>query len=126
VPITERFEQQARLTPNAVALLHNAGAFSYRTVNERANRLARRLQTLGVGPEIKVGIYVEPGLELVTGILAVLKAGGAYIPMDPMDPSERLRYIWEDSGAALLLTGQRIEKKFPKPGVRFVLLDDGS
>ncbi len=70
----------------------------------RSTRLARHLQSVGVGPESLVGLCLERGLEMVVGVLGVLKAGGAYVPLDPAFPAERLRYMLEDSGAKALVT----------------------
>ena len=102
--IHERFERQAAATPDAVAVSFEGVRLAYRELNERANRLAHHLRSIGVGPEICVGILVERSLEMVVNILGVLKAGGCYLPLDPAYPSERLSFMLEDAGAALLLT----------------------
>src|SRR5947207_539702 len=78
--IHELFEQQAEMSPGAIALTFEGERLTYRQLNERANQLAHYLQDLGVGPEVLVGIYVERSIEMIVGILGVLKAGGAYLP----------------------------------------------
>jgi amino acid adenylation domain-containing protein len=106
------FEAQVDRTPAAVALTYFREQndewleenWTYQELNHRANRLGRRLQALGVGPETLVGLYVERSPQLVVGILGVLKAGGAYLPLDPTYPGERLRFMLTDSAAPVLLT----------------------
>ena len=100
------FEAQVEKTPEAIAVVFEAQELSYRELNRRANRLARYLQGLGVGPEILVGVSVERSLEMVIGLLAVLKAGGAYVPLDPELPPERRSFVMCDAGVSFLLTGQ--------------------
>ena len=104
--ITERFEQQAAATPDAVAVSFEGERLTYRELNERANRLAHHLRCRGVGPETCVGILLEHSLEMVVNILGVLKAGGYYLPLDPAYPRERLSFMLEDAGATLLLKGE--------------------
>ena len=77
---------------------------SYEELNRRANRLGRYLRRLGVGPEARVGICLERGVEMVVALLGVLKAGGAYVPLDPGYPAERLQFMVKDAQAAVLLT----------------------
>ncbi|MET0397578.1 MAG: AMP-binding protein, partial [Longimicrobiaceae bacterium] len=98
------FEAQAERTPGAVALTFGGGRTTYRELDARANRLARRLRRLGVGPETRVGVCVERSPEMVAALLAVLKAGGACLPLDPAYPAGRLAGVLEDSGAAVLVT----------------------
>ncbi|WP_263143476.1 non-ribosomal peptide synthase/polyketide synthase [Pseudomonas sp. RIT-PI-AD] len=97
------FERQAAATPEAPALTFAGSTLSYRELNARANRLARHLRERGVGAEARVGLALERSLEMVVGLLAILKAGAAYVPLDPEYPAERLRYMVEDSGIGLLL-----------------------
>ena len=103
--IHERFERQVAAKPDAIAVGFEGERLTYRELNERANRLAHHLRGRGVGPEICVGILVERSLEMVVNILGVLKAGGCYLPLDPAYPMERVSFMLEDAGAALLLTG---------------------
>ena len=96
-------EQVAR-TPDAVALVHEDQRVSYRELDERANRLAQHLRTLGVGPDVVVGCCFERSIEMVVGLLGVLKAGGAYVPLDPELPAQRLGSMVADIGIRLILT----------------------
>ncbi len=102
------FEKRAAATPDAIAAVHANGAdtetLTYDALNRRANRLAHLLRSRGVGPETVVGIALERGLDMVAAWLGVLKAGGAYLPLDPSYPAERLSYMLSDSGAALVVS----------------------
>ncbi|MFN2416716.1 MAG: amino acid adenylation domain-containing protein [Pyrinomonadaceae bacterium] len=100
----ELFERQARLTPDTVAVVGEDGQFTYAELDARADRLARRLRSLGVRPESRVALLMERGAEMLAALLGVLKAGGAYVPLDPSYPQERLAFMLEDSGAEVLLT----------------------
>ena len=117
------FEQQAARKPEAVAVAHEERQLSYEELNRRANQLGHYLRSLGVGPEITVGVYVERSLEMVTGLLGVLKAGGAYVPLDPNYPKDRLGYILEETQAQALLTQERLRDRLPEHGARVVSLD---
>src|SRR6266581_9135916 len=89
VCVQQLIARQATATPDAVALVANGQALSYHELNQRANQLAHYLQTLGVGPNVLVGLCVERSLDMVVGMLSILKAGGAYVPLDPAYPAER-------------------------------------
>jgi amino acid adenylation domain-containing protein len=122
--IHQLFEAQAARTPNAVALVHEAEALGYGALNARANRLARHLRRLGVGPETRVGICQRRGTEMVVSMLAVLKAGGAYVPLDPAWPAERTAFMLADSGMAVLVTQDALRDSLPaRDGVRVVSVD---
>ncbi|MDY7094118.1 MAG: non-ribosomal peptide synthase/polyketide synthase, partial [Acidobacteriota bacterium] len=97
-------EAQARRTPDAEALAWRDGVYSYGELSARARTLGRRLQALGIGPEVRAGVCLERGPDLVVAILGVLAAGGAYVPLDPAYPKPRLAFMLEDSAAAVLLT----------------------
>jgi len=102
--IHELFEAQVDRTPDAIAVVHEDRELSYGELNARANRLAHHLRALGVKPDDRVAICVERSCEMLVGILAVLKAGGGYVPLDPSYPVERLGYMLDDSAPAVLLT----------------------
>ena len=95
--VVRLFEVQAASTPQAIALSHHDDVLTYAELNRRANRFARRLRSLGVGPEVVVGLCAERGPDLMVGMLAVLKAGGAYLPLDPDYPAERIAYMLGDA-----------------------------
>jgi amino acid adenylation domain-containing protein len=104
----EGFEQQARRTPDAIAAVSDGNQLTYRQLNSVANRVAGLLRQRSVGPEVVVGICMDASLDLVVAVLAVLKAGGAYLPLDPGYPHERLRFMVEDADVQLILTEQRL------------------
>lgn len=106
--LAQLFEEQAARTPDSVALVEGEGEVSYGELNRRANRLGHRLLELGVGPEKVVGICGERSVELVVGLLGIVKAGAAYLPLDPSYPQERLTYMLEDAGARVLLVGDGV------------------
>ncbi len=111
--VHQLFERQVERAPGAIAVETPATAtrMTFRELNGRANQLAHRLRSLGVGPDVRVGICMERSTELVIGILGILKAGGAYVPLDPAYPAERLQYMLEDAGIAVLLTTQEQRTK---------------
>jgi amino acid adenylation domain-containing protein len=122
--IHELIEQQARRTPDALAVVLEDSALTYQELNRRAENLATFLQTLGVGPERVVGLCLARCIESIIGLLAILKAGGAYLPLDPTYPAERLAYLLADSQVALVLTR---DGQAPVPGLqaaRLLRLDD--
>ena len=119
----ELFEQQAAARPDAVAVIFENRSISYGELNQRANRLARYLMRLEVGPEVLVGICVERSIEMVVGLLGALKAGGAYVPLDPSYPSERLAYMIQDSRLPLLVTQETLSERLPLEGIRVIRLD---
>lgn len=102
--IHQLFEEQVERTPDAVAVAFEGQSLNYRELNLRANQLAHHLRQLGVGPEGLVGLYAERSLNLVVGLLATLKAGGAYLPLDPSSSRERLELMLEDARPVVLLT----------------------
>ena len=123
--IHELFEQQVAGTPEAIAVHDAETTLTFRELNERANRLARRLRALGVGPETLVGIHLERSPELIVAVLGTLKAGGAYVPLDPTYPSELLSFMLADSQATVLLTQQEIARVIDAKA-RIICLDDPS
>ena len=112
-PVHRLFEQRAAETPEAAAVIFEDKTISYGELNARANRLAHRLIAEGIKPEAKVGIALERSPEMVVGLLGILKAGAAYVPLDPEYPAERLAYMVEDSGIELLLTQERVRGRIP-------------
>lgn len=113
-PVHRMIERQADTCPHMTAVISGHIELSYTVLNRRANRLAYRLISLGVKPETRVGIAIERNsVELIVGLLAILKAGGGYVPLDPEYPSERLKYMIEDSGIRLLLTQSHLSARLP-------------
>jgi amino acid adenylation domain-containing protein len=121
----ELFEAQAANTPDAVAVIHAGQRLSYGELNARADRLARHLRGLGVGPEARVGLCLERSVEAIVGIFAILKAGGAYVPLNPGQPRERIAEILADCGASLLLTQEGLLKEPPAGDTQILCLDRG-
>jgi|688.fasta_scaffold06795_6 amino acid adenylation domain-containing protein len=121
--IHQLFESQVERTPDAVAVVFENQQLTYRELNQQANQLAHYLQTLGVRPEVLVGICVERSLEMVVGLLGILKAGGAYVPLDPHYPQERLSYMLEDAQVSVILTQQHLLEKLQQHQTQLVYLD---
>jgi amino acid adenylation domain-containing protein len=119
----ELFEAQAAGGPDACALVAGEARLTYGELDRRANQLADHLLRLGVGPETTVGMHCERSAEMVVGLLGVLKAGGAYLPLDPAYPPERLRTMLDDSGARLVLTQDRLLPALAGFGGRLLRLD---
>jgi aspartate racemase len=117
------FEAQVDRTPQAIALRFENEALSYRELDDRANRLARRLSALGVRADTLVGLCLHRSSELVVAMLAILKAGGAYVPLDPSYPRDRLAFMLVDSGAQVLVAEQGTNTLFDDAGVTRVLVD---
>jgi amino acid adenylation domain-containing protein len=106
--IHQLFEAQVARTPGAVAAVYEGESLTYAELNARANRLAHHLRERGVRPDARVAVCLERGLEMVVAVLAVLKAGGAYLPLDPSYPPERLRYMLQDAAPGVVLTHSSI------------------
>jgi len=121
--LPELFEAQAARTPDAVAAEIEGREASYRELNDRAGRLAGYLQALGAGPGVLVGIFMKRSLEMLVALLGVLKAGAAYVPLDPAYPSERVAFMLEDSGLPLLLTQSALVGALPPHRARIVTVD---
>ncbi len=119
------FAGQAGRTPEAVAVEIEGGSLTYRELDRRSDRLARRLGALGVGPDTPVGVCAERSLELPVALLAVLKAGGAYLPLDPSYPAERLTDMVRDAGAPVVLVQQGMANRFDPGEARAVPLEEG-
>jgi amino acid adenylation domain-containing protein len=123
-----QFEAQVGQSPDAIALVFGDEKLSYIALNGRANRLAQRLRDRGVGTDVLVGLALDRGVEMMVALLAVLKAGGAYLPLDPDYPPERLAHMLRDSGAALVLTQRTLLDQFApvlgETGAEAWLLDE--
>ncbi|QHO75456.1 non-ribosomal peptide synthetase [Bradyrhizobium sp. CCBAU 051011] len=126
--IVAQFESQVRQSPEAIALVFGEEELSYGALNARANGLARRLRKHGIGTDGVVGLALDRGVEMMVALLAVLKAGGAYLPLDPDYPAERLAHMLRDSGAALVLTQSALLDQFTpvleETGAEAWLLDE--
>ncbi|HYR82568.1 MAG TPA: amino acid adenylation domain-containing protein, partial [Terriglobia bacterium] len=116
-------EQQALRTPDKTALVHGQTQLTYRRLDQLSNRLAHLLRRAGVGPESKVGVCGERSPNLIVGLLAVMKAGGCFVPLDPALPSERMAWILNDAGASVLLASRRVAQAWTGPAISVVLLD---
>ncbi len=117
------FEQQAVLTPQAIALRSDHDVLSYAQLNERANQLAHYLHAHGVGPNVLVGVCISRSPDMLVALLAILKAGGAYVPLDPAYPAERLAFLLTDAHVALLLTQEHLLTLLPAVQVPRLCLD---
>jgi amino acid adenylation domain-containing protein len=126
VYIHTAFEQQAARTPDAVAVLYEDTRLTCRQLNQSSNRLARRLIEQGVSPGDLVGISIERSLEMVIGLLGILKAGAAYVPLDPSYPERRLAFMLEDSQSRCVVTTREFRDLFRGSGVDTVVLDAGT
>ncbi|HEX2092660.1 MAG TPA: non-ribosomal peptide synthase/polyketide synthase, partial [Longimicrobiaceae bacterium] len=123
--IHHRFAARAERTPDAPAVIAEGVVLSYRELDARSSRLARHLRAKGVGSETAVALCVERTAEMAVGILAILKAGGVWVPLDPAYPAERLRYVLDDSGAAVLLADAATAGRLPRHPAT-VLLDSAA
>ncbi|MEH2435907.1 MAG: non-ribosomal peptide synthase/polyketide synthase [Nostoc sp.] len=121
--IHQLFEKQVDSTPDAVAVVFEDQQLTYYELNYHANQLAHYLRSLGVGSDALVGLCVERSLEMVIGLLGILKAGAAYVPLDPEYPSERLSFILEDAQVSVLLTQQSLLDRLPQHQANQVYLD---
>ncbi|MGR6319148.1 amino acid adenylation domain-containing protein [Micromonospora soli] len=117
-------EERAAATPDAVALTIEGRSLTYAELNAAANRIAHRLRAAGVGPETLVGVCAERSVELVAGLLGVLKAGGAYLPLDPEYPADRLAFMVTDADAPVVLVQQHLRDVLPDTAAAVLALDD--
>ncbi|HEU0253264.1 MAG TPA: amino acid adenylation domain-containing protein, partial [Pyrinomonadaceae bacterium] len=117
------FEEQVAKTPEQVALVHEGIKLSYAELNRRANQLAHHLRRLGVGTETLVALCVERSIEMVVGLLGILKAGGAFVPLDPSHPQKRLSFTLNDTQAPVILTQASLAAAFAEQQARVLCLD---
>jgi amino acid adenylation domain-containing protein len=117
------FEAQVARSPDRIAVVFQSVRLTYRDLNARANRLANYLHELGVGPEIAVGVCMERSWEMVVAVLAVLKAGGLYVPLDPTHPRERSALVLEDARIGVLITQQSLLNDLPEVNIAVICLD---
>ena len=125
VPATvpELFAAQVARAPDAVAVVFERHSLTYGELDARSSQLAHYLSALGVGPEVVVGQCVDRSLDMLIGLLGILKAGGAYLPLDPDYPRERLSYMFENSGAPVLITHSALLDRLPASSAKIVRLD---
>ncbi|HSD46983.1 MAG TPA: amino acid adenylation domain-containing protein, partial [Pyrinomonadaceae bacterium] len=123
VCLHELFEKQVELTPDAVAVSFEDQGLSYAQLNARANRLANYLRRAGVGPETPVALYLERSIDQIVALLAVLKAGGAFLPLETMHPKGRVQYVLNDAHAPVILAQQRTAAMLPEHTARVICLD---
>ena len=121
--LQQLIEEQAARTPDQVALVFEQLRLTYRDLDRRANQLAHHLKGLGVGPDVLVGLFVERSLEMVVGLLGILKAGAAYVPIDAAYPQERIAFMLTDANVALLLTQSSLLASLPAGAAQAVSLD---
>ena len=121
--IHQLFEQQVARSPDAIAIVYDDQQLSYGELNRRANQLAHYLRTLGVGPEVPVGVCMERSIDVVVAILGTLKAGGAYVPLDPQYPKERLDFMIRDARIQTVLTLERLADGLSGQDIDLVAMD---
>ena len=123
VGVHELFEQQVVERPDTVAVTAGDGQVTYQALNRRANRFARYLMALGVGAEVRVALHLEPGADMIVAVLGTLKAGAAYLPLDPAYPSTRLQLMLDDARVPLLITQHRLAGSCPVHWGQIVEID---
>ena len=121
--VPELFEAQVAKSPDAIAVVFEEQSLTYAELDRHANQLAHHLRALGVGPEVMVGLCLDRSLELVVGLLAIVKAGGAYLPLDASYPQARLAFMLEDAGARVVLTHSMLLDRLPAHAAHTVRID---
>lgn len=121
--IHQLIEQQAARTPDNIAVVFENQQLTYAQLNTRANQLAHHLQSLDVGAETVVALCVERSLDMLVGLVGIFKAGGAYLPLDPILPSDRISFMVQDAGASVILTQQHLAQQFSAQAVPLICLD---
>lgn len=120
----EVFEVRARQAPNRIAVTSFDEVITYGNLDERANRLAARLRTLGVGPDVLVALCIDRGIEMIIGLLAILKAGGAYVPIDPAYPDKHIKFLLADSAVSIIVTSHPIATRLQVHNLTLVCVGD--
>ncbi len=118
------FEEQAKATPDRVAVRYGDDLLTYRELDERADEVASHLRMLGVGQNELVGLCVERSLDMVVGLFGILKAGGAYLPLDPHYPRDRLAFMLEDARPIVVLTQRQLEGALPSANTKLIFIDE--
>ena len=121
--IHDAIQDQARATPDAIALVDGDKKISYGELDARANQFAHLLRSSGVGPDTPVGLYMQRSIDLAIGALAILKAGGAFVPIDPSYPPNRVSMLLSDSGASLVVTQECLAGKIPEGSWKYVAMN---
>jgi amino acid adenylation domain-containing protein len=121
--VHQLFQSQAEVSPEAIAVVSGDQFLTYRQFNEQTNQLAHYLQSLGVGAEVRVAVYMERSIEMIVALLSILKAGGAYVPIDPDYPMERVAWLLEDSQCPVLLTQERLQDSLPSIWAHVLCVD---
>jgi amino acid adenylation domain-containing protein len=122
--VHHRFERQVKRTPNAIAVTSDGVSLTYAELNGRANAVAKRLIAMGAGPDTLVALCSERSVSMLVGLLGILKAGAAYLPVDLNYPAERVAFILEDAGVPLLISQRSLEADLPKHQAQVLFLDD--
>ena len=122
--VHHRFERQVERTPDAIAVTSNGVSLTYAELNGRANAVAERLIAMGAGPDVLVALCMERSVGMLVGLLGILKAGAAYLPVDLRYPAERVAFILEDAGVPLLISQRSLEGTLPKHQAQLLFLDD--
>ncbi|MCP5015770.1 MAG: amino acid adenylation domain-containing protein [Ketobacter sp.] len=123
-PLHERFTDQAAVTPAQIAIASEGNEITYQQLNERANQLAHYLQRVGVGPDVRVGLYMSRSVDTIVALLGILKAGGAYVPIDPLYPPDRVAFMLADTQVTAVLTQSTLVQELQPPtGVAVVVLE---
>jgi amino acid adenylation domain-containing protein len=123
IPLHKFIEDQVERTPESIALIYESEQLTYRQLNDRANQLAHHLKKYGVGPDVLVAVFSERSLEMVIALLATMKAGGAYLPLDPEYPKERLEGMLQDANPLVLLTLEHLLDRVPNGAPHLICLD---
>ncbi|MES2390948.1 MAG: amino acid adenylation domain-containing protein [Acidobacteriota bacterium] len=123
-PLATLIEAQVERTPNAIAVADEKLQFTYKELNERANQLAHQLRAHGAGPNQLIGVCLDRSTDLVVTLLAIVKTGAAYVPLDPLLPGDRLRYMLQDSGLRLLISERSLSARLPLIAGTMLMLED--